>query len=642
MAVPEDATGAVFVRRQDSLIHLDDKGQQTYTGYRVRILHPNALQMGNLALIWNPAFGAPTVHAVRVYRGSDVIDVLKTTAFEVLRREDQLEAARLDGNLTAILRISDLRVGDELEVSYTVRASDPTLGRNDAGMLILAPDPAPGRYRLGLSWDEGSEPAIRESRDMAAVAQKGEHSVEFRFDNPPVLNAPKDAPPRFGWLRVAEFSDFPDWQAISSLFAPLYAKAAQLPGNSPLKQEAARILAQNSTPLDRAGAALKLVQQDVRYIYIGLNSGNLTPATAEETWQRRYGDCKGKTALLLALLKELGIEAEPVLVNTAGMDDGLDERLPNPGMFDHVLVRARIEGKSYWLDGTMPAIAPPSADLLFAARWALPLRQPGTAIERLPRAALDRPDAISLVEMDARAGFDQPARIINTTILRGIDGVKQQVQLSGLTHDQLLNGFRQQLVGGMWGVIEDVRWRYDVPAQASVLTITGTGPLDWEENWENAGKRSRSLSLPGGGFSPPERRTRPADQDQSLPYYTARDFNCRVTTLRIPAATEAKDWSYNTVYDVRLFGRAYHRAFELRDGAIRMVRSSRIETEEVDAVSVKRDNAQVGQFDNSMAWVYHDPGSPAGWHGSGQAVPATYDIDWTVDSAACLPAAAGK
>ncbi|WP_404482684.1 transglutaminase domain-containing protein [Novosphingobium sp. BL-52-GroH] len=67
-----------------------------------------------------------------------------------------------------------------------------------------------------------------------------------------------------------------------------------------------------------------------------------TPATAEETWQRRYGDCKGKTALLLALLRELGIEAQAVLANNSGNDNGLAERLPSPRMFDHVLVRARI------------------------------------------------------------------------------------------------------------------------------------------------------------------------------------------------------------------------------------------------------------------------------------------------------------
>ncbi len=51
-----------------------------------------------------------------------------------------------------------------------------------------------------------------------------------------------------------------------------------------------------------------------------------------------------------------------MLVNNGGADDGLDERLPSPCMFDHMLVRARIDGKSYWLDGTLPAVVPPGTE----------------------------------------------------------------------------------------------------------------------------------------------------------------------------------------------------------------------------------------------------------------------------------------
>lgn len=115
MPVPADAAGAVFIRRQDTEVHLDDKGQLLYNGYRIKILHPNALQLGNLSLAWNPAAGSPVVHAMKIHREGQVIDLLKTASFEILRREDQLEAARLDGNLTAVLRVPDLRVGDEID-----------------------------------------------------------------------------------------------------------------------------------------------------------------------------------------------------------------------------------------------------------------------------------------------------------------------------------------------------------------------------------------------------------------------------------------------------------------------------------------------------------------------------------------------
>jgi hypothetical protein len=630
LPVPQDAGGLVFVRRQDFVVHLDDQGQSQYLGYRTRILHANALQLGNVSIAWNPAAGAPTVHVIRVYRDGETIDVLKKASFEILRREDQLEAARLDGSLTAILRIPDLRVGDELEVGLTLPNSDPTLRNNVAGILTLAPQPAPGRYRLRLSWAKSRKPSIKMTPDMQAARAESAQAIDFRFDNPPAVILAKDAPPRHLWKRIVEFSNFPDWSAVSRQFAPLYVKAAKLSEGSAVKREASRIAAARSNPFDRASAALKLVQQDVRYIYVGLDGGNLTPSTAEETWQRRYGDCKGKTALLLALLAELKIEAEPVLVNSAGLDDGLDERLPNPGMFDHVIVRARIGDAVYWLDGTLPPVAGPAAAPVFPFRWVLPLRVQGGSIERLEWQAPTAPDEVSTFEIDARAGFDKPARITSTTIIRGLKGLQQQAQLSAVAPDQLLNSFRQEAVGDTWQVIDDVKWHYDEKAAASILTITGTGIVAWtDEDGE------KSLALAGGGFNPPERRVRGAGQDQNLPFYAKPEFTCHVTTVRLPGSTQPYQWSSQSAFDTRIFGRNYYRAFELRDGAIRMVRGSRVEHPEIDAATAQRDNGRIAAFDNSMGWITYDPASKKQQVGDGKRVPATYEIDWSAKNVPC-------
>jgi len=632
LAVPEDAGGLVFVRRQDVLIHLDAEGQAQYLGYRLRILHPNALQLGNISTAWNPASGPPIVHMVKVHRGDTTIDVLEKASFEILRREDQLEAAMLDGVLTAVLRVPDLRVGDELEVGLTTRSTDPTLGNNDSGLLFLGPNPAPGRYRLGLSWDKGMKPNIRMTPDVAPVGVARGDGIDFRFDNPAMLTPPKDAPARYQWQRIVEYTDFADWATISRHFAPLFAKASAIADGSSLDEEARRIANAHAAPIDRANAALKLVQRDVRYIYVGLGSGNLTPATAEETWQRRYGDCKGKTALLLGLLARLGIEAEAVLANNSGTDDGLDERLPNPGMFDHVLVRARIGGTAYWLDGTLPPVAPAAVTPVIPYRWILPLTAKGGALQKIDWHPAPRPDEITLYEIDARAGFDKPARVTNTTIARGLAGLQQQAELSGLTADQLRDGFRQQLVGGTWETVEDVKWRYDQKAAASVLTVVGT----WSVDWEDDGDGDKSLALPGGGFSPPERRARAADQNQDLPYYSAPKFDCRVTTLRFPETTAAANWSSKPGYDTRIFGRNYYRAFDIRDGAIRMIRASRVEQTEIDAVSARRDNGRIAAFDNSMGWVSYRADVSKPQPADNRAVPATYDIDWTADDVPCL------
>src|SRR3546814_2249068 len=81
--------------------------------------------------------------------------------------------------------------------------------------------------------------------DIAAVARTGDRSVDFLFENPEISTPPKDAPTRYQWQRLVEYSDFADWAAVSRHFAPLFAKAAQISEGSPLEAEARRIAARS-------------------------------------------------------------------------------------------------------------------------------------------------------------------------------------------------------------------------------------------------------------------------------------------------------------------------------------------------------------------------------------------------------------
>jgi hypothetical protein len=126
----------------------------------------------------------------------------------------------------------------------------------------------------------------------------------------------------------------------------------------------------------------------------------------------------------------------------------------------------------------------------------------GRGLEWVPWHPAVRPDEIDLYDVDARAGFDVPAKVTSTTIMRGVKGLQQQVQLSVVTPDQLLAAIRQNFTGSTWQTVGAVKWRYDEKAQASILTVSGT----WNVDWENDGGSARWLALPGGGFSPPDKR----------------------------------------------------------------------------------------------------------------------------------------
>lgn len=639
VAAPEDARGMIFLNRQQTQVHLDGEKQSTYSLMHATLLHPNALQLGNIGITWNPAAGSPTVHQLRIHRDGETIDVLADNSFEVLRREDQLEMAMLDGLLTAVLRVPDLRVGDELELAYTVPTGSPTLTDRDYGLLMLAPEPMPGLVQLRLSWqDEEDRPQVRLTDDLAPMITRSDNAITIDALSAEPLTPPRDAPPRYHWQRMMEFSDFDSWQSISSRFDRLFHNASALPAGSAIAQEAARIARNHATQLERANAALELVAKQVRYVYVGLNTGALTPASAEETWERRYGDCKGKTVLLLALLNELGIEAEAVLVSNEGIDDGLDAMLPSPALFDHVVVRATIDGEQYWLDGTLPGVTVPSQRPVLPYRWVLPLTEGGSAVEELDWTPLEQPETIVLYEIDAREGIETPAKLRQTTIVRGIDGLAEYARYSSVTDSQLENAFRNELAGSTgWDTIDTVTWRFDKEEQASVLEIVGTGMPDWD----NRTSDSATLILPGGGFNPPSRRQRDPGQDQLAPYVNRGEYACHVTTVRLPLDTKPENWSFNSDFDTQIYGTIYRRMFDRRDGAIRMVRIMQTQDREIGPELAERDNRRLPDFDNSMARIELDPDYEfTRWVFAKPelgGVPATYEADWLNDGAACDP-----
>jgi hypothetical protein len=85
----------------DNQLHLGPDGLEIYQAYRMKILKPDALSAGNISVTWSPDAGEVKVHYLRIIRNKEVIDVLKTTKFQVLQREGFLEQSALNGQLTA-------------------------------------------------------------------------------------------------------------------------------------------------------------------------------------------------------------------------------------------------------------------------------------------------------------------------------------------------------------------------------------------------------------------------------------------------------------------------------------------------------------------------------------------------------------
>lgn len=507
--------------RADQLVFEPEGGMSLHWVAANQVVTPDDLaKLGTISLTWNPETETLRIHTVVIRRGSQVIDVLKDQHFTVLHRETNLERAAIDGRLTATLPIAGLAVGDIVEISGTRTSHDPALGRHHEARLNLSPGTM--QTQFDAQWEKAIPirwRALPGVPDPHITTGRTE-TLSISETDVPDPHLPKYAPERFRQADAVQFSDWHDFAEVSATMAPLYDKASFVKPGGAVEAEATRIAHMTADPVAQAEAALALVQEQVRYLYVGLNDGGYIPAAAEDTWTRRYGDCKGKTVLLLALLHQLKIEAQPVLVSAGSFGDAIPSFLPSAGLFNHVLVRAVIAGRTYWLDGTRMDDRHLADIRTPAFHWGLPVQaQGGTLVAMMPPPA-DKPLRETALRLDASAGFDKPVVAHAEVTFRGDGALVIRRQLAALSTEQ-----RERTLRGVFGkqfdyiAPTDVLSRFDATKGEETLVLNGIASLDWTDDaLELTGVQlGESLDLarePGT----------PADIPYALPYPNGRRF----------------------------------------------------------------------------------------------------------------------
>jgi hypothetical protein len=503
-AKPDEAPVRVLL--SDQQMALEPGRQTVYSETTVKIQTPQGLAAGNISLPWRPETDVLTVHKLLIRRGDQTIDVLKSgQTFTVLRREQNLESATLDGVLTANIQPEGLQVGDTLEFAASISSSDPVL-KGHVEQIAAAWNGFPiGRAHLRMQWPTTLPTRLRQTASLPALkpTKAGDtSSVELSLDNVEPIIPPRGAPGRYGIGRLVEVTDFASWADLRALMAPLYDKAAVIAAQGPLRLELERIQKLSPDPKVRTEAALALVQDRVRCVALAMGAGGYVPADAETTWARRFGDCKGKTALLLALLHAMGIDAESVAVSTV-FGDGLDARLPMVGLFNHVLVQASVDGRTYWLDGTR--MGDTSLDRLATPNfgWGLPLLAKGAALVRMLPSPLSVPTQDVSIRINASKGISAPAPARIEVIMRGDEAIGTNAALANLVgeaRDRTLKEYWK----GLYDFI-DVRTTsasFDQKAGELRLSMEGEAKLDWangnyQTDGTNVGYRADFSRDPG-------------------------------------------------------------------------------------------------------------------------------------------------
>ncbi len=439
----------------DSQVKSDGTDETFYTRNVYKVTDRTGLEeAARFEIDYDPSQEHVVLHHIRVIRNGVAADRMTGADIEVLRREQELDKGIFDGRKTIHIEIKDVRVGDIVDYAYSWDSHSTFwpgaffghVTTNWAVPLELM------RYRLIWPSDR---PLIIRNRSTTLKPTRtrsgGDTIYEWRMvDAEP--SASEDGTPQWfaGWGKVA-LSSMARWADVVAWALPLYSGNDALPPELAARADA--IAKKFPRPEDRITEAMRLVEDDLRYVSLSIGAGSYTPRSPTEVFRSGFGDCKDKSQLLVALLRHLGVEAYVALTD---MDEGqgLPSMAPAANVFDHAIVQVRLQGRAYWLDPTGSNEGgrfPNLAALNYG--WALPVAPGQTRLERIAPPAAPAPTYRTVERYELSRG-DNPALTLNVeTTYLALEADSMRGQIASKSQAQLESDYLKFYAGMYPGIV---------------------------------------------------------------------------------------------------------------------------------------------------------------------------------------------
>jgi tetratricopeptide (TPR) repeat protein len=355
-AFPDVQTGssAVTVLVEDALYEYDAAGNQTY---RHRLVFKvwtkeGADQWAMIERTWSPwRDDRPSVRARVITKDGSVHELdPKTIADSPVTNSDN---EVVSDRKTIRAPLPALEPGAVVEQEVTVHQKKSP---SDAGDLTyfyfgysVPVDGTHLRIRVPASLPFRFKTELLPDLKVHETQEGGVHEVDFA-QGPMKAAEPTPAllPPDVPRSPYVVFSTVKDWRAVAASYSAVV--ETQIKGFN-----AASYLPKFTVDANREKkieAVVEKLNRDIRYTGIEFGEASFVPRTPSEVLQRKYGDCKDKATLAVALLRAAGIEAYVALLLSSTGED-VQPDMPGMDAFNHAIVYAP-GNPNLWLDLTDP------------------------------------------------------------------------------------------------------------------------------------------------------------------------------------------------------------------------------------------------------------------------------------------------
>ena len=345
---------AGFVVLLDEAHYTFEADGKSHTAQRhiFRIVDDSAVEgLGTIEVPWAPWYNdKPTVTARVVSKDGTVHTLDAKAIIESPARED-LDI--FSDNRVLRAPLPGVAVGSVIEYVIEFNGNNPISEAGTSDIFILGGYAPTQRTRVTLDGPASLEPRIVNKSDLQPKTEEknGRRITTFESGR---IEGRKDFEAFLPFdvisLPYIAFSTGSSWRNLATRYSEIVDK--QIAGND-VKKFTHDAIGNATDRREIIARALAAVEKNVRYAGVEVGESSIVPRPPLTVLGNKYGDCKDKATLLVAMLRVAGISAHVALLR-AGEDFDVHPDLPGMGRFNHAIVRVDATAKdpAMWVDPT--------------------------------------------------------------------------------------------------------------------------------------------------------------------------------------------------------------------------------------------------------------------------------------------------
>jgi transglutaminase-like putative cysteine protease len=265
-----------------------------------------------------------------------------------------------------VLRFDEFENGDLLEIAYVLSETDEAneTGPYNGGLISLGRGVPVALMEVELVGPAATLPAWEianlEGEPVRSENDGGIVRLRWEWRDLPAIPIDLPAAPQLLVTPYLVYSNHPQWGDLADWYGRHVESRVRT--SEQVEEIAQRLVKGLDERRDRINRLYRFVTIDIRYVGLEFGEHRFRPFSADWVLHHRIGDCKDKSALLVALLDAIGVPARMVMTRTADLGP-VSSELAVLEIFNHAIVY--LPEDDLWLDGTATGHAdfpPPAMD----------------------------------------------------------------------------------------------------------------------------------------------------------------------------------------------------------------------------------------------------------------------------------------